>query len=192
MAGRPTRPEQHLIAKRRQDAIGLRLAGVDYLTIGKKLAADPLINQQKVPYPAGYGIEAYEEGKTPPSDKALAELVKQDLHRVMRQRRTKIAEGLDQLRDLQDERLNRLLTAAWTGALGGDTAAIGAVLKIMERQAKLHGLDSAVKTEMTGPEGGPVQVMAVTEADRDAAIASVLSFRADREEAAEAVKALDS
>ena len=191
MAGRPTRPEQHLIARRRQDAIGLRLAGLDYLTIGKKLAADPKISSTMTAYPAGYGIEAYEEGRPPPTDMALAELVMQNLHRVMRQRRTKIAEGLDQLLDLQDERLNRILTASWTQAIQGDSTAINTVLRIMERQSKLWGLDAPTKTEVTGADGGAVQVQAVTEEERQAAALSVLSFRADREQAAEARAALE-
>jgi hypothetical protein len=191
MAGRPTRPEQHLIAQRRQDAITLRLAGLDYLTIGKKLAADPAVNSQRTAYPAGYGIEAYQAGNPPPTEKALAEIVKQDLHRVLRQRRTKIAEGLDQLRDLQDERLNRLLTAAWSNAIQGDSTAIQTVLRIMERQSKLHGLDAPVRTEVTGADGGAVKVQAVTEEERQAAILSVLSFRADRAQAGDAVAALE-
>lgn len=192
MAGRPTRPEQHLIAKRRQDAIGLRLAGVDYLTIGKKLAADPTLNLAGVAYPAGYGLDFYERGDPPPRDAALAEIVKQDLHRVLKQRRTRIAEGADQLRDLQDERLNRLMAAAWNNAMQGDPAAIAAVLKIMERQSKLHGLDAATKTELTGADGGAIRVSPVTEADREQAIATVLSFRADQLEASAAVAAIEA
>ena len=192
MAGRPTRPEQHLIARRRQDAIGLRLAGMDYLTIGKKLAADPELNSQRTAYPAGYGIESYQAGAAPPNDKALAELVKQDLHRVMRQRRTKITEGVDQMRDLQDERLNRMLTAAWTNAIQGDAAAINTVLRIMERQSKLWGLDAPTKTEVSGEGGGPVQVQQVTDEERRAAVLSIASFRADAQQAAQVQAELEA
>jgi hypothetical protein len=192
VAGRPTRPAAAQIAKRRADAIQLRLAGVDYLTIGKKLAADPAINSARVPYPAGYGIERFEAGEEPPRDAALAELVKQDLHRVMRQRRTKVNESADALRDLQDERLNRLLAGLWNQAAQGDVSAVDRVLKIMERQARLHGLDAPTKTEVTGADGGAVQVQhgLVTESEREQAIQSVISFRADKQESAAALELL--
>jgi hypothetical protein len=190
VAGRPSRPAAALIAKRRADAIQLRLAGVDYLTIGRKLAADPAINTAKTPYPAGYGIERYENGEEPPRDAALAELVKQDLHRVMRQRRTKVNESADALRDLQDERLNRLLAGLWNQAATGDVAAVDRVLKIMERQARLHGLDAPTRTEVSGADGAPIQVQAVTEAEREQAIQSVISFRADKAESAAALELL--
>ena len=41
---RPTKAVRAAIAKRRADAIDLRLAGVDWLTFGRKLAADPVAN----------------------------------------------------------------------------------------------------------------------------------------------------
>lgn len=190
MAGRPSRPAAAQIAKRRADAIQLRLAGLDYLTIGKKLAADPAINSTRTPYPAGYGIERYEAGEEPPKDAALAEVVKQDLHRVMRQRRTKVNESADALRDLQDERLNRLMAGLWNSAASGDVAAVDRVLKIMERQARLHGLDAPVKSEVTGAGGAPIQLQPVTDSDREAAVQSIVSFRADREESAKALELL--
>lgn len=190
MAGRPSRPAAAQIAKRRADAIQLRLAGLDYLTIGKKLAADPAINSTKVAYPAGYGIERYEAGEEPPKDAALAEIVKQDIHRVMRQRRTKLDENANELRALQDERLNRLLAGLWNSAATGDVAAVDRVLKIMERQARLHGLDAPTKTEVTGEGGAPIRLQAVTEADREAAVQSIVSFRADKAEAADALELL--
>jgi hypothetical protein len=192
VAGRPSRPAAAQIAKRRADAIQLRLAGIDYLTIGKKLAADPEINSQKVPYPAGYGIERFENGEPPPSDLKLAELVKQDLHRTMRQRRTKVASSADELRDLQDERLNRMLAGLWNQAAGGDYGAVDRVLKIMERQARLHGLDAPTRTEVTGADGAPMQVQhgLVTESEREQAIAAVVSFRADKQESAAALELL--
>lgn len=191
MAGRPSRPLAAQIAKRRADAIQLRLAGVDYLTIGKKLAADPAINTAKVPYPAGYGIERFEAGEEPPNDLKLAEIVKQDIHRVMRQRRTKVSESADALRDLQDERLNRLMAGLWNSAAQGDVAAVDRVLKIMERQARLHGLDAPTRTEVTGADGGAVQVgVQVTDSEREAAIQSVISFRADKAESAAALELL--
>ncbi|MFD9540912.1 hypothetical protein [Streptomyces sp. NPDC060022] len=42
--GHPDRPARAVIAHRRSDAIDLHLVGVDWLTIARKLAADPTAN----------------------------------------------------------------------------------------------------------------------------------------------------
>ncbi|MEU9958606.1 hypothetical protein [Streptomyces sp. NPDC050982] len=47
---RPTMAQRAAIAKRRADAIDLKLAGVDWLAIGRKLAA-ALLNSDRVAYP---------------------------------------------------------------------------------------------------------------------------------------------
>ncbi|MFF3465353.1 hypothetical protein [Streptomyces sp. NPDC002619] len=63
--GRPDKAARAAIAQRRADAIDLRLAGVDWLTVGRKLAADPAINSDRIAYPQGYGIDRYKEGLRP-------------------------------------------------------------------------------------------------------------------------------
>lgn len=64
-----------------------------------------------------------------------------------------IAEPADALRVLEAIRLDRLQAAVWTKALGGDLPAVDRVLKIMERRARLLGLDAPqtvnVSHEMT-------------------------------------------
>ncbi|MFF9784233.1 hypothetical protein YWIDRAFT_07684 [Streptomyces sp. SceaMP-e96] len=76
--GRPDRATRAAITQRRADAIDLRLAGVDWLTIGRKLAAAPAINSDGIAYPQGDGIEKYRQGLEPPSDKRLIELACKD------------------------------------------------------------------------------------------------------------------
>lgn len=56
-------------------------------------------------------------------------------------------EPSDQARELQRGRLDRLLAGVWTKALRGEIPAIMASLKILERMAKLDGLDAPVKSE---------------------------------------------
>jgi hypothetical protein len=63
----------------------------------------------------------------------------------------------DEVRKLEAERLDRLQMALWPGALAGDDKKIGRVLQVMERRAKLLGLDAPVKQEVTGTDGGPIQ-----------------------------------
>ncbi|MFB6581667.1 hypothetical protein ACFCYC_30410 [Streptomyces sp. NPDC056402] len=64
--GRPDKAARAAIARRRPDAIDLRLAGVDWLSTARKLAADPAVNADGAAYPQGYGIERYRKGQAPP------------------------------------------------------------------------------------------------------------------------------
>lgn len=52
-----------------------------------------------------------------------------------------------ELLKLERVRLDRLLEAAWPGAMNGDPKRIDSVLRIMERRAKLLGLDAAFVVE---------------------------------------------
>jgi len=70
----------------------------------------------------------------------------------------------DELREMETDRLDRLQAAVWAKAIQGDTKAVDAVLRIMDRRARLMGLDSPTKVaaEVTSYEGG-------TEIDREVA-----------------------
>lgn len=85
-------------------------------------------------------------------------------------------------RELEANRLNKLLESMWPVAIGemqvlpkmddegntrktieeatleGQQKAVDRVLKIMERRAKMLGLDAPAKTELTGKDGQPMQV----------------------------------
>jgi hypothetical protein len=56
------------------------------------------------------------------------------------------AESAEELRRLELDRLDQLQSGIWEDAAGGNLKAVGAALKIMERRAKLMGLDAPVKT----------------------------------------------
>lgn len=53
----------------------------------------------------------------------------------------------DELRQQELDRLDRLTLAAWPAAMKGDTKSILAIAKLMERRAKLIGLDKPIKIE---------------------------------------------
>ncbi|MFE3182818.1 hypothetical protein ACFXKR_18385 [Streptomyces violascens] len=106
--GRPNRATRAAITQRRADAIDLKLAGVDWLAIGRKLAADPSINTDGVAYPQGYGIDKYKRGLEPPSDKRLIELACKDVSKALVERTTVLDGNADELRQLMVERLERL------------------------------------------------------------------------------------
>ena len=62
----------------------------------------------------------------------------------------------DEIRNAEIDRLDRLQLAAWPRAMNGDNTSIVTILRIMERRAKLLGLDMPVKItqDVTVWDGG--------------------------------------
>ena len=72
-------------------------------------------------------------------------------HRHVQRMLTEYAvEPATQLRDMEVARLDRLLAAHWGKATKGDVNATRMVLTIMDRRAKLLGLDAPQKLDVTG------------------------------------------
>lgn len=75
-------------------------------------------------------------------------------------------EAAVELRRLEAMRLDRLQRAIWVRALGSggdvpvppDLRAVDRVLEIQKRRANLFGLDAPKRTEVTGAEGGPIEI----------------------------------
>ena len=145
---RPTRAEKAAITKRRSEAIELRLAGVDVLAIGHKLAADPSINSDGLAYPQGYGIERYRQGRPPLEDHQLVIRVCEDITAALAERRIEEAHQVDQLRIVEAARLDRLFYIVYRLALRGDLPAIDRALRLMERRARLLGLDAPARADI--------------------------------------------
>jgi len=61
------------------------------------------------------------------------------------------AERVDELRALDSARLDAMTSAIWPKALSGDPKAIGLMLKILERRARMLGLDRE-STSPTTPD----------------------------------------
>jgi hypothetical protein len=53
----------------------------------------------------------------------------------------------DEIREQELDRIDRLQLAAWPNAMKGDTKAILTIVKLMERRAKLLGLDTPIKIQ---------------------------------------------
>lgn len=53
------------------------------------------------------------------------------------------SKSIAEARDLQDQRLDRLLELAWAKAEAGDLGGVHAAIRVEERRARLHGLDHA-------------------------------------------------
>ena len=77
---------------------------------------------------------------------------------VMRALKATLQEPADELRKLELERLDKLLLGVWPQAVRGNQGSVDRALRIMERRAKLLGLDAPVKSEWSGPDGGPIEV----------------------------------
>lgn len=73
-------------------------------------------------------------------------------------RREQRAQRVDELVELELERCDQLQRALAKKVSEGNERAINSTLKVMERRAKLLGLDAAPKLELTGPGGGPLTV----------------------------------
>ena len=87
------------------------------------------------------------EGVTP---QAICQMVQ----RVLRER---ISETVEQARSLELMRLDQLLKAVWPNAMNGDIACIDRCLAIMQRRARLLGLDMQVGGGLRFGPNGPVE-----------------------------------
>ncbi|MEU5660088.1 hypothetical protein ABZ802_31395 [Streptomyces sp. NPDC047737] len=96
-----------------------------------------------------------------------------DLIRALQEARDREKAEASVYRQQENERLDALLEAAWPRATTPspvfdregvevareiDLKAVDTVLKLMDRRAKLNGLDMPVKAELSGPGGGAMQV----------------------------------
>ncbi|MGW5697847.1 hypothetical protein ACWEWX_45630 [Streptomyces asiaticus] len=80
-----------------------------------------------------------------------------DLIRALQERRDEQAAEISVYRQEENERLDALLEAHWPAAVETrDPKAAEFVLKLIDRRAKLNGLDAPVRTELSGPDGGAV------------------------------------
>jgi hypothetical protein len=60
-----------------------------------------------------------------------------------------VQEDVEQIRQLENDRLDFLFNAVWDSALEGDHKAVDSCLRIMTRRAKLLGLDNRQVTKVT-------------------------------------------
>lgn len=107
-------------AERRAKAIAMKLAGIDYETIAQRLE-----------YRGGRGA------------------VCKDISRALAQNLTGVRETVDELREMELMRLDRLQSVAWQLALGNkDLRAVETILKIMGQRLKyVPGLEAPTGAE---------------------------------------------
>lgn len=130
-------------AQRRTKAIALRMAGADWDTIADRL---------------DYSSRAH---------------ACKDLTRALAANLAEMGRSVEELREVELMRLDRLQAALWAAAVGGDVRAVDSVLRIVDRRCKLLGLDAPLRAEV-------FTVDAI-----DAQIAELTAQHAGRAEAAE-------
>lgn len=68
-----------------------------------------------------------------------------------------LAEKAEKVRQMELRRLDLMTPNLLNAAVEGDARAVDAVIKIMDRRAKLMGLDLPTKNEITGKDGKPIE-----------------------------------
>lgn len=128
-----------VVADRRRQAIDLRHAGYDALTIGLQLR---------------YGKWTLTPGGDPAdraawvqvsSDKTIARMVRQDITRGLEDRRAGLDESIETMRREQTERLERLRAGLWGKAAQGNLGAVREAVGIERQISHLWGLNTPVK-----------------------------------------------
>ena len=69
-----------------------------------------------------------------------------------------LREPAEEVRKLEAERLDTMFEKLWGQIKSGNHGTIDKLLKVMDRRAKLLGLDAPSKRELTGPDGKPLQI----------------------------------
>lgn len=82
----------------------------------------------------------------------------QDVQAAFAELRKKTCESAELVRHQQELRLDNMLVNLLPKIEAGDVAAVNAALKIEERRSKLLGLDVVSKVEVSGPNGGAIEV----------------------------------
>ena len=123
-------------------------------TSEKRLAAAERQRQALELRKAGVGFEAIAErlGYAGPSGAYQA---------VMAALKKTLQEPADELKKLELERLDAAQLAIYNSVKQGNLGAVDRLLRVMERRARLLGLDGPERKELSGPDGEPVRIQAV-------------------------------
>lgn len=152
-----TNPAAISAAERKARAVQLRRAGASYQQIVDLLRADTAH-----PIPPGYtATEAYKD-------------VRDAIDKV-------VGVPTQEYIDESVDRLRGWLMALHPAASKGDPEAIRAGLSVEKNLQQLHGIRLASRIELTGADGGPITVQALTDPDEalaaaEAALDSVLGL----------------
>ncbi len=83
-----------------------------------------------------------------------------DVARELDRLRNEIADSVDDVVELEVQRLDAIFDKLWPKVENGDEKAVNAALRVMERRAKLLGLDAPTKQDITS-EGKQITLKVV-------------------------------
>lgn len=137
-----TRSDAVIVAERRKMAFDLRKSGLGYAEIADQITATMGADV----LPASWnGWFAH-----------------QDVQYILDKMREEVAENAIEVIAIENARLDTMLSALWPAVLSGNTASINTALKIMERRAKMLGLDEARKVDWKVEVGGMIAAGLIT------------------------------
>lgn len=131
------------VAERRRLAFNLRKTGLGYQEVADQVSLE--LPPDQLPE-SGYS----------------AWWAHQDVAWVIDKLRQDVSESAADVIAMENARLDALLAALWPQALRGNARSIEVALKIMERRAKMLGLDEAVKVDWRVEIGGLIAAGLVT------------------------------
>ncbi|MEU1327239.1 hypothetical protein [Streptomyces microflavus] len=149
------------------------------MTQGRLVEAETAARRAKLLKLRRQGIP-YDDPRIMDLGYATSGAARKDLTRALQHHHEEEAAEASVYRQQENERLDALLTAVWDKATTPspvfdkdheivdhviDLKAVDTVLKLMDRRAKLNGLDMPVRAELSGPDGGPMQLGPVSEAE---------------------------
>jgi hypothetical protein len=112
------------VAERRRKAVQLRIAGLNAGEILRQMSDE-------------YG------GSDDPA------VVRVDIQRARELQQRLVVESVEELRDLQVDRLERLLAGVWKDAIKGDTKAADTSARLIERICKIRGLEPPTQVQLS-------------------------------------------
>jgi len=80
------------------------------------------------------------------------------VHRALREALEDRNADAEEVRELELQRIDDMMLGLWKKAKAGDVQAIGAALRLMERTAAYLGLDAPKRQEISGNDGGAIQI----------------------------------
>ncbi len=115
--------------------------------------------------------------------------------RVLEHMTKEAQEEANILRFIEAERLDALHLALWPRAIKGDCSATDKILRIMERRARLFGLDKPIKVASTDLDGEHLSALHVTQplsdTERAARLSDILAKAQARKRALEQIRAAE-
>lgn len=119
-------PEQLRVDERRRKVVQMRLAGVQFPEIGRRLAKE-------------YGEKT----------ENLDALARVDWQRAREKSRRLTEDSVEEMRAVEVERLEMLLSGVWKNALSGDTKSADTAARLIERLCKLKGLEPPTQVQLS-------------------------------------------